>query len=59
MNSPHLSMKQLLSNLSNYLGSLKKGGLHLRVCPPLSAGNLPQTLQKQSCKNHQGHKPPG
>ncbi len=26
---------------------------HLRVCSPLSAGHLPQTLQKQSCKKTQ------
>ncbi len=31
---------------------------HLWVCPPLSAGHLPQTLQKQSCKNNQGLKSP-
>ncbi len=31
---------------------------HLRVCPPLSAGHLLQTLQKQSCKNNQGLKSP-
>ncbi len=33
-------------------------GAHLWVCPPLSAGHLPQTLQKQSCKNNQGFKSP-
>ncbi len=31
---------------------------HLWVCPPLSAGHLLQTLQKQSCKNNQGLKSP-
>ncbi len=31
---------------------------HLRVCSPLSAGHLPQTLQKQSCQNHQRLKSP-
>ncbi len=32
--------------------------VHLRVCSHLSAGYLPQTLQKQSCKNHQKPKSP-
>ncbi len=32
------------------------GWAHLKVCSSLSAGHLPQTLQKQSCKNHQGLK---
>ncbi len=46
--------KQLQSRLQSLAKSCTLSWAHLRVCSPLSAGHLPQTLQKQSCQNHQG-----
>ncbi len=50
--------KQLQSRLQSLAESCALSWAHLRVCSPLSAGHLPQTLQKQSCQNHQGLEPP-
>ncbi len=50
--------KQLQSRLQSPAESCALSWAHLRVCSPLSAGHLPQTLQKQSCQNHQGLKSP-
>ncbi len=49
-NSSNQDCKALQSNAISWA--------HLRVCSPLSAGHLPQTLQKQSCKNPQRLKSP-
>ncbi len=48
--------KQLQPRLQGLAESCALSGAYLRVCSPLSAGHLPQTLQKQSCQNHQGLK---
>ncbi len=47
----HLSVvwKRLQSGLQSSAESRVLSWAHLRVCSPLSAGHLPQTLQKQSC----------
>ncbi len=50
--------KRLQSGPQSSAESLALSWAHLRVCSPLSAGHLPQTLQKQSCQNHQGLKSP-
>ncbi len=41
--------KRLKSGLQSSAESCALSWAHLRVCSPLSAGHLPQTLQKQSC----------
>ncbi len=49
--SVHLSVvwKRLQSGLQSSTESRALSWAHLRVCSSLSAGHLPQTLQKQSC----------
>ncbi len=60
IDSVHLSVvwKQLQPRLQGLAESCALRWAYLRVCSPLSAGHLPQTLQKQSCQNHQGLKSP-
>ncbi len=50
--------KQLQPRLQSLAESCALSWAYLWVCSPLSAGHLPQTLQKQSCQNHQGRKSP-
>ncbi len=47
----HLSVvwKRLQSGLKSSAESCALSWAHLRVCSALSAGHLPQTLQRQSC----------
>ncbi len=56
----HLSVvwKHLESGLQSSAERCVLSWAHLWVCSPLSAWHLPQTLQKQSCQNHQGLKSP-
>ncbi len=51
IDSVHLSVvwKLIKSGLQSSTESRVLSWVHLRVCSPLSAGHLPQTLQKQSC----------
>ncbi len=49
--------KQLQSRLQSLAESCALSWAHLRVCSPLSAGHLPQTLQKQSCQNSDSNHP--
>ncbi len=60
IDSVHLSVvwKQLQPRLQGPAESCALSWAYLWVCSPLSAGHLPQTLQKQSCQNHQGLKSP-
>ncbi len=55
IDSVHLSVvwKQLQSRLQSLAESCALSWEYLWVCSPLPAGHLPQTLQKQSCQNHQ------
>ncbi len=58
--SVHLSVvwKLIKSGLQSSTESRALSLAHLRVCSPLSAGHLPQTLQMQCCKNPQTLKSP-
>ncbi len=60
IDSVHLSVvwKQLQPRLQGPAESCALSWAYLWVCSPLSAGHLHQTLQKQSCQNHQGLKSP-
>ncbi len=62
IDSVHLSVvwKQLQSRLQSLAESCALSWAHLRVCSPLSAGQLPQTLQSRAVKitkvsNHPGN----